>query len=1356
MKALFLLVFVSFSLIGWSQPYAGNKYQSSGLDVAKSASCSPPTKTTMLELNNVRAMVHTAGNLWQIPGQNLSMYEVPKNSGVMALFTSALWLGGTDINGQLKLAALRYRDGQDYWTGPLSQGQAETTWENCSKYDKHFVTRQDEIRQFDAWFVAGEQDALNGTSTQSELFPNYEIPEIILTWPAHGDIGQGQDHYLAPFYDRNNDGEYNYNDGDYPWHDIAKSKECGVDRRVSLYGDLNLWWVMNDKGNIHTETGADPIGMEIRAQAFAFSSNDEINNMTFYNYELINRGTQTLYDTYFGYFTDGALGDPMDDYVGCDVNRGLAYYYNGDNYDADNLGYLGYGANPPAVGVDFFEGPFQDDDGIDNAFGIGAGEALNGIGYGDGIIDNERFGMRQFLYYSNTTLGANPNQTDPISAADYYSYLSGLWKDGTSFVYGGSGHISDPQADPTVPCDFMFPGDTDPLGWGTGGNVQQPWTEQSSNNPPNDRRFAQSAGPFVLKPGSVNNITVGVLWARATSGDPFASVEALTRADDKAQALFENCFKVLESPHAPDMVIQELENELILTLSNSPSSNNYNEEYIEFDPFISAADTLADKNYRFQGYQIFQLRSDDVSLSDITDASKARLVGQCDIEDGVGQMINFNYDESLGGSIASEMVDGDDEGIRHSFSIKQDEFAQGDKALVNFKRYYFIAIAYAYNNYKDYDPADPNGLDGQKKPYLPSRKASFGEVKPIEAIPHNPTPEADGTSQNIEYGSTPIIRRVDGYGNGNRNLELTRASRNEIVSTGFMEMPEYGYGHGPINVKVVDPLNVVDGYFECEFVNYSTSQSNGVDAAEWIISRYDEENGSLIESISSERTIDSDNEQIIAEWGVSVQIKQNNYVAPSGTGVAFQSTDMIGATISFADSSRQWLTFVNDNDAFFPTNWIRSGTYAPNSIVGDPLYECMDPNGSFYRDYLDPCNYGDQGMPNDFTDPNKVFSKILGGGIAPHNVTGYQTSYMPMAYFNYSTPTAAKIAASISFLPSVDIVLTNDKTKWTRCPVIETGRSSVLNVGNAEAGQMRNSLSVNKEGVPDGSGTEGMGWFPGYAVDLESGARLYMAFGENSFLANDNGADMLWNPSSNLVDANGTPVMGGVQPIYVYSYHNKTTNNYLTGYDFPEYNPATGDVDATNHLLQKMIAVEANNSAEKRFTYGSISWVAYPLLAPGQEVMSNDVTIKLRVNKEYKNFTGSGTNGGNPKYSWNMSTIATATGLDSQLAEALKLINVVPNPYNAYSEYERNRLDTRIKITNLPERCTIKIYSVNGKLVKTFKKDSPQTFQDWLLINEEGIMIASGMYLIHVDVPDIGDVIVKAFVTMRQTDLQNL
>ncbi|MDG1148592.1 MAG: T9SS type A sorting domain-containing protein, partial [Crocinitomicaceae bacterium] len=105
---------------------------------------------------------------------------------------------------------------------------------------------------------------------------------------------------------------------------------------------------------------------------------------------------------------------------------------------------------------------------------------------------------------------------------------------------------------------------------------------------------------------------------------------------------------------------------------------------------------------------------------------------------------------------------------------------------------------------------------------------------------------------------------------------------------------------------------------------------------------------------------------------------------------------------------------------------------------------------------------------------------------------------------------------------------------------------------------------------------------------------------------------------------------------------------------------------------------------------------------------------------------------------------------------ALDLINVVPNPYYAYSQYERNRLDTRVKITNLPERCTVKIYSTNGKLVRTFKKDNSITSIDWDLNNHKNIPVAGGVYLIHVDVPGVGEKVLKFFGGMRQIDLQGI
>jgi hypothetical protein len=367
---------------------------------------------------------------------------------------------------------------------------------------------------------------------------------------------------------------------------------------------------------------------------------------------------------------------------------------------------------------------------------------------------------------------------------------------------------------------------------------------------------------------------------------------------------------------------------------------------------------------------------------------------------------------------------------------------------------------------------------------------------------------------------------------------------------------------------------------------------------------------------------------------------------------------------------------------------------------------------------------------------------------------GYQADYMPLAYFGTFSG-SSKLNASISFLPSVNIVLTSDKSLWTRCPIVELGRNTALNVGSAQPGALRKSPSVDKNGQPDGTGT-GMGWFPGYAVDIESGARLYMAFGENSFLGGENGADMIWNPTDRLVSNVGTPLMGGMHPVYVFSYNQASTNGFSSGYNFPAYIPADAENNNMNFAYNKYLEVEGFSSSAKRELYGSLTWIAYPMLAPDQELLSTDVTIRLRVNKEYKNFTGSGENAGKPIYGWSMDQIATQVGSQDMLKEALDLINVVPNPYYAFSEYERNKLDNRIKITNLPEQCQIRIYSSNGKLIRNIKKDSPLTFQDWDLTNHAGIPVASGIYLIHVEVPNVGERVLKAFIAMRMVDLQNI
>jgi hypothetical protein len=122
-------------------------------------------------------------------------------------------------------------------------------------------------------------------------------------------------------------------------------------------------------------------------------------------------------------------------------------------------------------------------------------------------------------------------------------------------------------------------------------------------------------------------------------------------------------------------------------------------------------------------------------------------------------------------------------------------------------------------------------------------------------------------------------------------------------------------------------------------------------------------------------------------------------------------------------------------------------------------------------------------------------------------------------------------------------------------------------------------------------------------------------------------------------------------------------------------------------------------------------------------------------------------------YKFNTGDLAVEKGNNEAAKNALDIIRVVPNPYYAFSSYEENQLDNRVKITNLPELCTISIYNTAGVLVRRYKKDEDATFVDWDLKNHANIPIASGIYYIHVDAPGIGEKVVKWFGVLRPIDL---
>ncbi|MEI7801205.1 MAG: T9SS type A sorting domain-containing protein [Bacteroidota bacterium] len=1202
--------------------------------------CKPATAQIDMNINNVRARLMNGGDMWW-DLNNSAKYEIPKvpvgstDPRVSSLFAGSVWIGGIDQGGQLKIAAGTYRqNGNDFFPGPLD-ANGEVDQATCTEFDKQWQVLGSEIDEFRSHFTAVGQT----------LDPAL-IPQNILEWPANNNpnnqIVGNRD--LAPFYDYDGNGEYDPTLGDFPV----------INHDFQNYADQMIWWVYNDKGNIHTETGGQAIGMEVQTLAFAFKTTDEIDNMTFYKYVLLNKATTLIDSVYMGQWVDPDLGCYLDDYIGCDTSRGLGIIYNADALDQPCP--VGYGDQPPLLGVDYFKGPLDE--------------------------NGEELGMTKFLYYNNdfTSIG------NPENASHYYGYLSGSWKDGTPFTQGGNGHGG------SVPTDFVFPdAPNNPTGW----------SECAENNTPADRRFVESTGAFKLLPGASNEIIIGVVWVRPPIGTyPCPSFSLLQTADDKAQALFDSNFKILDGPKAPDVKIVELDKKVIFNLVNT--FNKDVEKYHDSDPILVAVGD-PDSTYFFQGYQVFQLINSQVSAQELGDPAKSRLVAQCDVKDITGKIVNFTYDPVLEADVPTLKVDGANIGLQHSFVFQNDAFATGDKRLVNNKKYYYMVVSYAYN-----------GSNIQKTKYLQGRK----NTKIYTAIPHIPAPEFNGLILNSEYGDGPMIIRQEGLGNSGNPVELSENALQEILNNGYMPQLEYANGKGPVGVKVIDPKNVPADEFELVLTDSASSLSPIMKdtSSHWKLT--DLTTGV---TVYSDTTLNYGNEQMIPDWGLSVYVNQ---VRNPGSNKTTDNNGYIDASITFKDPQTAWLTGIPDQEGEDDLNWIRSGTFCNPSSTGGCTAK--------HPDYVGE-------------DDNQAFEDILGRTWAPYKLCSMDNDWGPI-WNNSST----RIQNRLDSLQSVKIVFTDDKSKWTHCLVIEAQPEKLLAQGNAPKMSIRKHASLNKDGTymtVDAADpfSSGYSWFPGYAIDLVTGMRLNIMFSEDSRNVGENGADMIFNPTSNYFSSTGEVLLGGRHNIYIAK----------TRYD--ECVSFRGDLGLNGN--GDLNPVTATN------VYKKVGWVSMTMLAPGFQFKSvadglipTETTIYIWTNKAFTKFDAGNTmtNGGYPRYTFNTKDLAAVKGDASTAKNALDTINIVPNPYYAYSGYESSQIDNRVKITNLPQKCTISIYSIDGTLIRKFDRDDASiTSLDWDLKNGSGVPIASGVYLIHISAGELGEKTLKFFGIMRPIDLDS-
>lgn len=1293
-----ILSLVALALLGSSHLFGreniGQK-RASNKGLRTTASCAPASSSVELDVNNVRALLHNGGDFWWDLVGN-PRYEVPKlprdqaASAKNSSFAGSLWIGGVDESGQLRVAAQTYRQsGNDFWPGPLTSGGATVDDVTCEQWDKHYKITKAEITAFRAAFQAAVN---NGQAVNLDDYPN------VKNWPAFGEDADGNRLELAPFVDVDGD-PFNYTPdaGDYP--DIAPCPGGGEP-------DMAIWWVINDKGDIHTETGGEAIGLEIQMLAFAFNTSNAINDMTFYKYKVINKSTLKLNQTFMGQWVDADVGNFSDDYVGCDTTRGLGFAFNGDAVDETATG---YGANPPALGVDFFQGPFDD--------------------------NGQRLPMQIFCYYENDfSLRGNPEV-----ATHYYGYLRGFWKDGSRMVdNGGNGY---PGSGSGPETDYMYPGDPGFCGGGGNGG----WSEVSAGNQPFDRRFLQSAGPFTLQPGAVNDIITGAVWARGFYNDNLGSVCELLTADDIAQALFDACFQLLDGPDAPELAIEEYDQELIISwdYSNPTLFNNFNERYLQSDPVLVARN-VADSLFAFEGYILYQLKDATVSANELFDTDKARIVAQCDVKNEISAIVNRGTQNVPGLQdpviVDEVMVQGANEGIFRSVRVTDDLFSDtDDRRLKNYTTYYYGILAYSYND---------TSSDGRK--FVQGNRFFVN----TPAVPHKIDFENFGTTVASDYGDGLQLTQVAGVGNGGNFVQITDESRNAIFDADSSGSITYVAGAAPVQVKVVNPKEVKAGSYRLELVGkefagvVDTLRSDTVTIldstfVEW---RLTESGTTIYESQYIQRTRTgvfgnstefrpepfTGSERVIEGHGISVAVE--NVVEAGDT---LLEDGFIGASITYADPLQNWLIGLPDNDAQDVWNWI---------LAGD--------------------DDGDRGHDatvfkvNRVFDKNENFEQILSGGWGPFClarsfVNGDQAGRVSPGVEIRASPNAGNLTPStvvnLSSLPDVDIVMTPETSKWSRCVVVETSSAQNLGTGAwpmaARWDYPIRTAGGDKDLQADLATDQGWSYFPGYAVDVNTGRRLNIFFGEASWDKLNNGDDMKFNPTSDFGPAGQR--VGGRHFIYVM---NTTYDGCQTIYPLL----ANGNLVRTGQQSTQLFLTTTDSTTDMRQVYSKVAWVGTPLMSSNFDFndpseIPTETRISLRTNQPFRSRGGTTDY---PVFTFSTDDIAAAVG-QKAVAEAslMENIRVVPNPYYAFSKYERSQLQTIVKITNLPQVCKLRIYTLNGTLIRTYNKDSDEPDQEWDLKNQAGAPVASGVYIIHVDGFELGEAIVKFFAVMPKIDL---
>ena len=1087
-----------------------------------------------------------------------------------------------------------------------------------------------------------------------------------------------------------------------PYDDVDEDGAYDPTKDIPGYpgASQTLWVVANDVPEIVdaagavTDTsntapnvyGADPIGIELQVTmwAYKFGASDPLGNMVFKKATMKYTGLPTGYNDF-----DPTVAklDTVYFTQWSDPDLGT---YTDDYVGCDTDLSFGYVYNGNALdGV--FNGIYQ------LPVPAGGYDFLQGP-----VSGTDTLGMTSFTYF-----GAGSSISDP----DLSSY------NGTGQFFNlMEGFLPRPEYPAQVPWTDLNTGLTtnfvlsgDPVA-GTG------WID-GVQLPPGDRRLVMASGPFTMELGDSQDVVLALVGGMGS--DNISSVSVAKFHDTYAQYAYDNGFTLPSAPSSPRVQKTELDGEILI---------DWGFDYT----FVAATEETVSLGFAFEGYNVYQLPSAGSPLSE------GKKVATYDLINVVQTIFDPGVDEESGFIIDQAKQSGTNSGIQRYYGTDYDKLRGRD--MSNGITYHFAVTAYSYL------------ADNEGSPF----KTLESSPTVISVTPHASTP---GFTLGSETGSS-------------------------------VETTHTGTAGGSVSVTVVNPSDVTGDDYAVSFdVQHYYLASNGM----WQTTNYAD---SIGRAMNAELSAEDDAADLYDLTGSSVG-GVGVYASTAGTIDLFLTISVVSPDFNYADGVK--LTFpagIVINSASENGGTITCTTTGQDIMCGD---NSLSGGGAFSGGQVITVNIDTPTMPLnlDYIIYDDGWATAYCAVAANEAAcTGWGIPLDTPTVNATGTATISEIGNDFKSIKhwnivnaTADTVVLDDQFVMSGV-TLENIVGGVYDAGGVNLGTNANPIvhglqfdvavgydaPVNYESISDGGVFYGTTTYTiGSYFDYGWGstAKGIDTYGKGTtavdYLQRD--VKVVWDgvygdPITTASGALYYPIVSGGSQAWVYSASDMathpgntagTTDPFLVTVPFKVYDLEADGTPQIGMIMRDRIQVYdgtdeslyAFNPSDRMYTW----FVNRPYEETLTDFTSNEAyltwnvvwwgapyTAGDEVTFAYANPIQQGVD------SWSLSTVANSSSAASTTQSDIDKISVYPNPYYGLHALETSRSEKYVSFNNLPEKATIRVFSLGGTMISEIKTTT--NIAQWDLANQYGYPVASGIYIIHIET-DYGEKVLKLAVVQE-------